>query len=69
MELAADFPVFKDKIIWLCENIDLPDHLDKEVVATGFWQLTGYLLDPDKKQMPDWFKGVIAGGKNDYLVS
>ncbi len=64
IQLAADFPGFRDDIVVLCENIEIPDHIDKDIVAAEVKKFTDYLRDPDKKQMPGWFKGVVQGGVN-----
>lgn len=55
---------FKDSLLKMGDVLKPPDHIDSEVVAAGFEAIADYLRNPDKKIMPDWFKGVIQG-KND----
>ena len=65
MLLAEDFPVYKERMIELCDIMEPPDHIDKAAVNAGLKKFIDHLQDPDKKSPPAWFKGIIQGGKKE----
>ena len=56
---------FQDKILRMGDVFTPPEHIDSEVVAAGFEVIADHLRNPDKKIMPEWFKGVVRGGIED----
>jgi len=62
--LARDVPEYRDHIIGHCNIVEPPVYLDKDAVGAGFKRVTDFLRDQDKKRKPDWFRGVVDGGKD-----
>ncbi len=65
--LARDAPEYRDHIIGHCNIVQPPAYLDKDAVGAGFKSVTDFLRDPDKKRMPNLFRGVVDGGKGSEL--
>ena len=59
---------FKNMVLELSKTDDPHDGIDKEAMERIFKTLTDYLEDPGKKKKPDWFGGVIQGGKKEDPV-